>query len=645
MLQTIRDRVSGPFIWGILGFLILLFAVWGIGIQQFTGGGTDPTLAEVGGVKITQAQFHNAYERAYRELQQRMGENFRADQVQQAQLRDNVMKSLVQDLVLRQYTHEVGYRVDDAGVREYLEAMPYFQENGHFSRDQYRAVLTSVGQTPEQFEAQARQQLPIDQLRGAVLDSTFITPREADVAWRLEHQERTFSYVKFEPAKYLAGVSISDDQVKQRYEQKKDSYKAPERVKLAYVELALDQLPKAAAPSAEVLKAIYDKRKAALFSTPEQRQASHILISFGADKNAAKKKAEDLYAKIKAGADFAELAKANSDDTGSKAKGGDLGWVKHGMMVPKFEAALFALGKPGDISEPVETEFGWHIIKLDDLKPAQTKPFEDADVQKQLVDLYQQQDLNTRFQEDSTKLDQLSFENPGSLDVVAKALNLQVKTTDWFTRKGGADIAANPSVIAAAFSPQLLTDGENSKPIAIDPQHLVVVRKAEYEAPRQYTLDEVKEQIRGELRDEAAKAKAQEQASALLKALDGGQSFDAATKAAGLSPVNAGAVPRDSKNVAPSLLSAVFKMPRPAAGKLGYGQANLDNGEIAVVALSTVNDPAPQSSDTAAVRSAAMQARNARAGAEFAAYRDTVEKQVKVQIKAAPATADVDQGG
>lgn len=644
MLQTIRDRMTGPILWGIVGVLIIPFAFFGIQSLQ-SGGGADPTVAEVGGVKITQSQFRSAYQRAYQDLQQRLGENFRADELQQAQLRDNVLKGLVQDLVLQQYTHSTGYRIDDAGVREYLEVMPYFQDNGHFSRDRYISTLKGVGQTPEQFEARVRQQLPIEQLRGAVLDSAFITPREGEADWNLQHQQRVFSYVKLDPAKYQATASVSDDQVKQRYEQKKDSYKAPERVKLAYVQLALEQMPKPGAPTAEVLKSVYDAHKASLFSTPEQRRASHILIAFGADKDAARKKAEDLYAKIKAGADFAELAKANSDDPGSKSKGGDLGLVKHGMMVPKFESALFALAKPGEVSEPVQTEFGWHLIKLVELQPAQTTPFDDPAVQKQLLELYEKQDAAVRFNDASTKLDQMSFENSASLEPVAKALNLQVKTTDWFTRQGGGDITANPAVIAAAFSSEVIKDDNNSKPIALDPQHLVVVRKAEYEAPRQQQLAEVADKIRAELKDEAVQAQVKAAAAALLKSLNDGQTFEAATKAAGLVAVSPGAVQRDNKDLPAPLLAALFKMARPAAGKLAYGEADLDGGSIAVVALSAVNNPAPQSTDANAIHGTETQLRNARAGTEFSAYRDAVEQQVKVKIKATPATSDADAGG
>ncbi|HWY25161.1 MAG TPA: hypothetical protein VNX47_09595, partial [Nevskia sp.] len=213
-----------------------------------------------------------------------------------------------------------------------------------------------------------------------------------------------------------------------------------------------------------------------------------------------------------------------------------------------------------------------------------------------------------------------------------------------FTRKGGADIAGNQEVIAAAFSPALIQDGENSKPIRLDAQHLVVVRKAEYEAPRQLSQAEVADQIRSELRDETAKAKAAAAAAALLKSVDEGQTFEAATKAAGLSPIAPGTVQRDNKDLPPALVGAVFKLPRPAGSKLVYSQAPLDGGDIAVIALSAVNDPQPQSTDQDSIRTSTTQLRNARAGAEMAAYRDVVEKQVKVNIKATPATSDVDQG-
>ena len=402
-------------------------------------------------------------------------------------------------------------------------------------------------------------------------------------------------------------------------------------------------MPKAAPASQAELKTIYDAQKGR-FSTAEERRASHILIRFGADKAAAQKKAQDLYDKIKNGADFAQLAKDSSEDPGSKAKGGDLGWVKQGMMAPRFESALFGIDKAGEVVGPVETEFGWHLIKLDELKPARTQAFEDPEVQKQLQDLWQGSDASKRFQDMSSKLEQLVFENPNSLDAASKALDLPVKTTDWFTRKGGSDIAGNQAVIAAAFAPEVQRDGENSKPIAIESGHIVVVRKADYEAPRQLLLEEVAGQIRTTLTNEAAAAKQQAAAAALLKTLHDGQPFDAAVKSQGLAAVSPGPVARDNKTLDQALLEAAFKMLRPAAGKLSYGQATLGNGDLAVLALSSVSDVDASSTDGAQIKTAASRLRDAEGGAEFAAFKGAIHDEIKVNIRASVANTDIDQG-
>jgi peptidyl-prolyl cis-trans isomerase D len=383
---------------------------------------------------------------------------------------------------------------------------------------------------------------------------------------------------------------------------------------------------------------MYEAQKASAFSTPEERRASHILISFGADKSASKAKAQALYDKIKQGADFAELAKQNSDDPGSKTKGGDLGWVKHGTLTPKFEEALFEL-QQGEVSEPVETEFGWHLIKLTELKPAKTAAFEDADVQKQLLDIYRQKDASQRFADESQQLEQLSFENPNSLDAAAKALNLTPKTSDWFTRSGGAGIAANPAVIAAAFSREVAQDGENSKPIALDSTHLVVIRKGEYEAPRTLELKEVSDRIRDELKTKAAKAKADADADALVAAVTGGQSLAAAAKAKNLDVVAPAPAKRDAKDVDKALLDALFKMPHPTGDQPNARKLVLDNGDVAVLALQSVTDDGtPPTPGTADFQRDSVQLRDAQAGAELEAFMAAMEKQIKTKRRAEPNT-------
>jgi peptidyl-prolyl cis-trans isomerase D len=645
MLQIIRDRMTGAVLWIVIGTICLPFAFWGV--ERFETGGTDPVIVKVGDSKITQSQFRNEFEGAYRQLEQQMGPAFDASKIDQAAMREKVLKDMIDKVLLKQYARSAGYRIDDAGLRAYLESVPYFQDNnGQFSADRYKSVLAgALHTTPEVFEADRRDKLPVEQLHQAVLESAFVTPAQTSARWRLSKQQRVFSYVRFDQARYLPTVQVSDDQVKQRYEQNKGAYQAPERIKLAYLELSLDDMPKTAPPADSVLREIYDSRKTTLFSAPEERRASHILVAFGADKAAAQAKAQGLYAKLKAGADFAALAKQNSDDPGSRDKGGDLGWIKHGVTVPKFEAALFAMDKPGTLTEPVETQFGYHLIRLDEIKPAQVKAFEDPAVHQQLVDLWQQKDAVKNFQDQWSKLESLAFENASSLDPAAKALGLQVRNTDWITRKGGTDIAANPAVLTAAFSSEVVQDGENSKPISLDPRHVVVVRKAQYEAPRQLGLNEVGEQIRGDLKAEAAKAKAKAEADALLKSLEGGASFEATVKAAGVTVTSPGATARDNKALDAGMLDVLFKMPRPASAKPGYAEAAFANGDVAVLALSAVDDPVVQSADEAAIKQDSMKLRSMLAGAEYGAFRKQIEKHISVQRKAKPAADVTDAGG
>jgi peptidyl-prolyl cis-trans isomerase D len=485
------------------------------------GGNSDPVVAEVGDQEITQSQFRQAYEQRYQQYRSLLGESLRADLFDQGQFRGAILDDMVQESALRQFAKESGYRASDATLRDFLIAIPAFQKDGQFSADTYKSLLQQKGLKTDRYEAQVRESLVIDQLRASVQDTAFVTPAEAWEAYRLENQSRELAVVAVAAAAFREKVQLSDEQIASRYEADKSRYMAPERIKLSYIELDRTKLAAADAPAAEALRALYDAEKEARFGSAEERKASHILIGFGADKDAAKKKAEDLLTQIRGGGDFAALAKSNSEDPGSKDNGGDLGWIKKGMMVPRFEEAVFGLAAAGDYAGPVETEFGWHLIRLDEVKAAATRAFEDADVQTELLEAYRAREADRRFQELSTKLEQLAFEKP-ALEPVAQELGLSVQTTDWFSRSGGSGIAGVEAVKQAVFSPEVLTDGENSKPIPAGPDSVVVVRKAEYEAARQKPLEEVRDLVRESLVVDESLRLAKAEAEALMAEVKAG---------------------------------------------------------------------------------------------------------------------------
>lgn len=639
MLQQIRDRTSGLVAGFIVAIIAIPFAFFGL--EQFGGGNADPVVAEVGDQKIRESQFRLAYDQRYRQMQAMMGENFRADMIDQALFRQAVLKDMTQEAMLKQHSVEVGYHANDALLFKTISSAPVFQEDGKFNTTAYMNFLANQGETPEAFESRLRESIALDQLRASVVETSFVVPVQAEQAYKLANQERMLSYAIFDAARYLPEITVADEEIAARYERDKAQYMAPERIRLAYVELALDDLPKAEAPPTDVLKVLYDAEKAARYTTQEERKARHILVNFGADKDAAKAKAEGYAASAKAGQNFSELARQNSDDSGSKELGGDLGWVKRGQMVEKFEQALFELAA-GSISNPVETEFGWHVIRTDEIKPSVVRAFEDAAVQAELIDLYQARERQRSYQENLEKIEQLAFENPTALEPVAQDLGLTLKTTEWFTRAGGAGIAANDAVKAAAFSQEVLTDGENSKPLTIGENRVAVVRKAEYEAPRQRSLEEVTEVVRDTLRLEQARARARNDAAEVVAEAKAGTPLEQAVLSRNGDWRTPGAVRRDDTVQDRAVIDAAFKLARPAAGAVTYGEVPLASGAIAVLALSGVQDPAP---DAAAANAQRQRAREMIAGGEFQGYRSAVEAAIKIEIKAQPAeAAPVDPG-
>lgn len=627
MLQQIRDRTSGIIAGSIVALLVIPFAFFGI--ETLNTGGGDPVVAKVGSQKILQSQFQNTYNQRYQQFIGLMGENFSAEQFDQARFRQMVLDDMTQESMLRQYAEDSGYRANDAIVFQYLSRVPAFQKDGKFDTETYKAALARQGLGIDKFEAQVRTSIAIDQMRESMLETAFVTDADAQQTWRLANHERVISYALFDLGRYLPQVSVTDEQLKARYDERKAQLMEPERVRLAYVELSPESMAKAAAPDQDVLRAIYDAEKEARYTTQEERRPSHILINYGADKDAAKQKIEGIAAQLKTGKSFAELAKANSDDTGSKDSGGDLGWNKRGQMPESFEKVLYSLDK-GEVSAPVETEFGWHLIKLDDLKPVVVRPFESAEVQKELADLYQNRELQKRFQEQSEKLEQLAFETPGSLDAVARELGLTVQTTDWFTRAGGAGIAANEGIKQVAFSPEVLVDGENSKPVTVGESAIVVVRKAEHQPARQKPLAEVAEGLREELRKEAASAAASADAAKLLAELRAGKPLDEAATAASAVLHSPGAIKRNIAGQDRALVQAAFKLPRPAEGKSRYGEVKLSDGNVAVVALTAIQEPAPI--EGAELEQLRKQLRELRAGSEFSAYQKLIAEKVEVEI-------------
>lgn len=629
MLQSIRDRLTGPLVWVVIGLISIPFAFWGI--QSFRTGTQEPPIAKVGDEEISSRQFEAAYQQRYQQFQALLGDQFRPELIEQGRFRESVLGDLVQELVLRQHARSQGYRSSDSAVFDYLSTIPAFQIDGHFSADNYRAALAQQGLSPASFEAQVRDALVSDQLRQAVVETAFVTANDAADAARIRSQMREIAVAVFDDERYRASVSVNDEQVAGRYERDRARFRTPERVKLEYVQLDRAKLVPAGDPGDDVLRLVYDAEAASRFSVPETLRARHLLVAFGADKDAARAKAEALLEQIRGGADFETLAKENSDDPGSAPRGGDLGEVQRGAFDPDLEAALFE-APVGDVRGPVETDFGWHLVRVDAREPARTRPFEEPEVRRQLLDLYRTREADLRFHEQSEQLEQLAFENAGSLQPVASALKLTIEITDWVTRSGGAGITADPAVNGAAFSAEVLQAGENSRPLPIGGDRLVVLRKAEYEASREPPLEDVADTIRSELTAEAIAAELLRLASEAGARVAAGEALPAVLEPLGVTVSFEGIVGRTASEPRAEVVEAAFQLPRPAPGKMATGPVKLSDGDLALLVLKRVVDPPPPTAGDPALERERAQLRDSVAGAEFASYRKSIEKVVDVKI-------------
>jgi len=638
MLQSIRESTSGPFAWIVVAIIVVPFAFFGI--ETFRSGGGDGTVAKVGDRKITQRELQAGYEQRYQRLQSMMGDSFDPSLIQGPQFRRQVLDDMIREQVVTQYAKDSGLRGTDQAVFEYLREIPAFLVDGEFSPQAYRDTLSANRRQPEEFEAQVADSIAIDQLQQGLLESAWVAPGEVDLAYRIDHQRRRFEQVMISLGDFRESVEIVDDAVRERYEAQADRFTTPERVKLAYIEVNQSQLAPQDAPSEEVLREVYEQQKGR-FTTAEARRASHILIKM--DERSSDE-ARSLAATARAriiddGEAFADVAAELSEDAGSANSGGDLDWVERGVMVPAFEDALFAM-EAGAVSDPVETEFGWHVIKLEEVRPEQTKPFEDETVQARIREIHARDSAGEQFQRLTEELEALAYESVDSLEPAAEATGLAVEYTDWFSRDGGPGIATNPDVLDATFSQLVLEQGENSRLIELEPGRVVVVRVADRQPEEQKPFEAVEAQIRAELINEAARQEAQAVSEALLTSLRDTGAMQAALAAQGMDKAvaDSGLVERsdtegrEGARLDPRVVRSVFGLPRSAAGSPeGAGQMTVAGGDIAVFQLTAVEDPiVPEEGGeraTIASRAASVAARQ-----DLAAWEAAVRAQTKVRI-------------
>ncbi|MEN8219548.1 MAG: SurA N-terminal domain-containing protein [Pseudomonadota bacterium] len=588
MLQGIRDGARGWLAWVIVIIICVPFAFWGI--NEYFNSAPKRVIAEVNGVELSEYDFQQQVSQRKRQIYA-MFQNQDIDlSFMDKQIREGTLTQMIEEEVLVQSAIEAGMQIGDALLASRIHSIPAFQEDDVFSQQQYEQALRNRGMTAPGFEWRIRRELLTSQISEGVLRSALLTDYDEQQRTRLEKQQRSVSYLIVPASRFNDSVTITDADIETYYKDHAKQYMTPEKVSIEYVELSQEDLVTTQSIDEETLKERYQERKAS-FTTPGQWKARHILIKVdpNADElDAAEKKAQGLLAKIRAGDSFEELAKQFSDDTGSKEGGGDLGWFGPGMMVKPFEEAVKAL-KVGEVSELVKSQFGFHIIKLEESKPKVVRPF--AKVRTELVQEIQKERADSEFYGQFEEFANLAYEHPDSLEVLTETLNLESKTTELFDSTGGDGILSHRKLIDAAFSDTVLKEGYNSAPIEIGEQHVVVLRVKDHVSAEAKPLAEVKEEIVSAITQEKTREKSKNLGKTLIDQIKENGDPNAPIKEHDLNWSPAQWVERQDTTLGQAaIVSEAFKMGRPAENKALYQGIELGNGDYALVAVLDVKD-------------------------------------------------------
>ncbi|MNQ53143.1 Peptidyl-prolyl cis-trans isomerase D [compost metagenome] len=622
MLQNIRDNSQGWIAKTIIGVIIALLALTGFD-AIFNATSNRQNAAEVNGEEISQDQLSEAVNLQRRQLQQQLGKDFDASLLDEKLLREAALKGLIERKLLLQGAQEADFAFSQSALDQLILQTPEFQVDGKFNADRFDQVIRQMNYNRLQFRQMLEQEMLIGQLRAGLAGSGFVTAAEVEAFARLEKQTRDFATLalKADPA----AVSVSDDDIKAYYDGHVDQFMSTEQVVIEYVELKKAAFFSQVEAKEEDLQAQYQKE---ISNLAEQRQAGHILVEVNDKLNEeqAKAKIEQVKQRLDKGEDFAALAKEFSDDSGSAANGGDLGFAGPGVYEPAFEEALYAL-KQGEVSAPVRTQYGWHLIKLLGVQAPEVPSFES--LKPKLEHDIKAQQVEQRFVEVSKELEDAAFE-ASDLAQPAQELNLEVKTSAPFGREGGEGLAANRQVLQAAFSPEVLEDGANSSAIELDPDTVVVLRVKEHKKPEQLALEKVSDSIRQHLMTEKASEAAKAKGEALIASLREGKTpVEQAEEGQSWQVVEAAT--RSQEGVEPVLLQAVFRMPKPAAAdKPEFTGVKLGNGDYVVIRLNGVSQAEIKLSDEEkAMYSRFLASRSGQQ--DFASYRRQLEEKAKIE--------------
>ena len=573
MLGAIRNKSKGWVAYLIVGLITVPFALFGI--QDYASRSANTAIAKVDGEDIDINIYYQELSTQQRNLQQQLGAAYtqEIDNV----LKQNLLDSLINEKLIENYANSLDIVTLDDEVKSVIEMNQAFLVDGVFSQDRYLQLLRLNSYSPAAYEIAQSKALNREQIKINLSGSAFMSSTQTKQLNDLASQEREVSYLALNTENYKDEVSVSQSQISDYFNENRSSFVEGRKVKVDFVELTLDSMEEPESPSNDDLKNLYDDN-AELYTNPERRRAQHILVE-------SEELANDLLNQIKEGADFAELAKANSEDTSSSEEGGDLGFFERELMGAEFDEAAFAMNI-GDVSEVVATDYGYfHIIKLTDIEPETMQSFDE--VQEQLVSLYIRTAKEKLLFGSLEEFMNLSYEE--SLDMVADQFGLELQTSDFF---GEGSSQYDPKFVASAFSSAVIDDGENSEVMEISPEKFVVLALSDLQSEREKDLSEVEGQIESVLKTLAAKEIIDNLAENIASALSSGdeQTANQLISENNLEWVNEGWISR-ANELPFDVTSLSFTLAKPEEGRHTYSAESANRITSLVIDLAGVRIP------------------------------------------------------
>ena len=573
MLGAIRNKSKGWVAYLIVGLITVPFALFGI--QDYASRSANTAIAKVDGEDIDINIYYQELSTQQRNLQQQLGAAYtqEIDNV----LKQNLLDSLINEKLIENYANSLDIVTLDDEVKSVIEMNQAFLVDGVFSQDRYLQLLRLNSYSPAAYEIAQSKALNREQIKRNLSGSAFMSSTQTKQLNDLASQEREVSYLALNTENYKDEVSVSQSQISDYFNENRSSFVEGRKVKVDFVELTLDSMEEPESPSNDDLKNLYDDN-AELYTNPERRRAQHILVE-------SEELAKDLLNQIKEGTDFAELAKANSEDTSSSEDGGDLGFFERELMGAEFDEAAFAMNI-GDVSEVVTTDYGYyHIIKLTDIEPETMQSFDE--VQEQLVSLYIRTAKEKLLFGSLEEFMNLSYEE--SLDMVADQFGLELQTSDFF---GEGSSQYDPKFVASAFSSAVIDDGENSEVMEISPEKFVVLALSDLQSEREKDLSEVEGQIESVLKTLAAKEIIDNLAENIASALSSGdeQTANQLISENNLEWVNEGWISR-ANELPFDVTSLSFTLAKPEEGRHTYSAESANRITSLVIDLAGVRIP------------------------------------------------------